>query len=81
MAAGFWLLLLDHVLAKSSGRPIYRARGFRAPALTQYTVTTPDLLRSFRKYNDGKPYHRQVRPFGFMVMFQQADEVTRPKAR
>ena len=48
--------------------------GFDAPAVTQYTATTPDLLRSFRKYNAGKPYHRQVRPFGFMLMFQQAGE-------
>ena len=71
----FWLFLIEHVRAKKSGPPVLSAlEGFSAPAITQYTVTTPDLLRSFRKYNDGKPYHRQVRPFGFMVMLQQADE-------
>ncbi len=71
----FWLLVLDHVLAEQFGPPdLSRLGGFDAPAITQYTVTTPDLLRSFRNYNDGKPYHRQVRPFGFMVMFQHADD-------
>lgn len=71
----FWLLLVEHALAQKLGPPDLTAlEGFAAPALTQYTVTTPDLLRSFRKYNDGKPYYRQVRPFGFMVMFQQADD-------
>jgi len=71
----FWLLLVEHVLAKRSGPPdLSSLEGFSAPAVTQYSVTTPDLLRSFRKYNAGKLYHRQVRPFGFMVMFQQADD-------
>lgn len=71
----FWLLLVEHALAKRSGPPDLPAlEGFSAPAVTQYTATTPDLLRSFRKYNAGKLYHRQVRPFGFMVMLQQADD-------
>lgn len=71
----FWLLMVEHALAEKLGPPeLSRLEGFNAPAVTQYTVTTPDLLRSFRKYNAGKPYHRQVRPFGFMVMFQQADD-------
>jgi hypothetical protein len=70
-----WLLQIEHVLAEKKGPPdLLALEGFSAPALTQYTVTTPDLLHSFRKYNAGKPYHRQVRPFGFMVMFQQTDE-------
>lgn len=71
----FWLLIVEHALSGAKGPPdISHLKGFGAPALTQYTVTTPDLLRSFRKYNEGKPYHRQVRPFGFMVMFQQSDK-------
>jgi transcriptional regulator with XRE-family HTH domain len=71
----FWLLLIEHALAGRLGPPdLSVLEGFSAPAITQYTVTTPDLLRSFRKYNAGKPYHRQVRPFGFMVMFQEADD-------
>lgn len=71
----FWLLLVEHVLAKRTGAPdLLRLERFGAPAITQYTATTPELLRSFRKYNAGKPYHRQVRPFGFMVMLQRSND-------
>lgn len=71
----FWLTLLVHALADNLGPPdLMKNDGFENPAVIRYAVTTPDLLHSFRRYNDGKPYHRQVRPFGFMVMFQQADE-------
>src|SRR6185437_10243714 len=53
-----WLLQIEHVLAERKGPPdLLALEGFGAPALTQYSVTTPDLLRSFRKYNAGKPYH------------------------
>jgi hypothetical protein len=68
-------LQVEHVLSERRGPPdLLALEGFGAPAVTQYTVNTPDLLRSFRQYNAGKPYHRQVRPFGFMVMFQQMDD-------
>ena len=71
----FWLLMLEYALAGKLGPPdLPTQEGFRAPAITQYSVTTPYLLRSFQKYNAGKPYHRQVRPFGFMVMHQQSDD-------
>jgi plasmid maintenance system antidote protein VapI len=68
-------VLVEHALADKLGPPdLSSLEGFNAPAVTQYTATTPDLLHSFRKYNAGKSYRRQVRPFGFMVMFQQADD-------
>ena len=71
----FWLLMVEHALSGALGPPdLSKLNGFDAPAFVQYTVTTPDLLRSFRKYNADRPYHRQVRSFGFMVMFQKADE-------
>lgn len=44
------------------------------PAASRYSATTPDLLRWFRRYNEGRPYHEQVRPFGFMLVFQARHE-------
>jgi len=71
----FWLVLLDHVLADKLGPPdLMQNDSFENPAVIRYAVTTPDLLHSFRRYNDGKPYPKQVRPFGFMVMFQQVEK-------
>ncbi|MFN7056799.1 MAG: hypothetical protein ACK4SV_14665, partial [Hyphomonas sp.] len=37
------------------------------PALMRYGATSPALLRWMGKYNEGKAYPDQVKPFGFMV--------------
>jgi len=67
----FWLLLIEHAQRGQLGQPdLSRLPGFAKPAVTRFAATTPDLLRSFQAYNRDKPYHRQVRPFGFMLMFQ-----------
>jgi hypothetical protein len=44
--------------------------GFGAPAHSQYAATTPNLLHWFDRYNEGKVYREQVRPFGFLSAFQ-----------
>ena len=72
----FWLLVVEHVLAKRPGPPnLSVLEGFNAPAVTQYTVTTPDLLRSFRKYNDAKPYHRQVSKLAIRAFFTRISKL------
>ena len=71
----FWLLLVEHAQRGQLGQPdLSKLPGFTRPAVTRFAATTPDLLRSFQAYNQGKPYHRQVRPFGFMLMFQPDEE-------
>ena len=71
----FWLLLIEHAQQGLPGPPdLATLPGFAKPAVTRFAATTPDLLRGFRAYNQGKRYHRQVRPFGFMLMFQQGEE-------
>lgn len=70
----FWLALIKHAQAGNPGPPdLSRLVGFGNPALVRHAVTTPDFQHGFDKYNAGKPYCRQVRPFGFMVMFQQEE--------
>ena len=44
--------------------------GLDVPAVSRYSATTPALLRWFNRYNDGRPYREQVRPFGFLLAFQ-----------
>lgn len=36
-------------------------------AISRYAATTPALLRLFDRFNAGKPYSEQVRPFGFLL--------------
>lgn len=68
----FWIALIEHAQNAKPGPPNFsHLDGFKNPAVIRYAVTTLDLWHSFDRYNAGKPYHRQVRPFGFMVMFQQ----------
>ncbi|PLS82777.1 MAG: hypothetical protein CYG60_23560 [Actinobacteria bacterium] len=44
--------------------------GFWGPAVSRYAATTPNLLRWFDGYNDGKPYRDQVKPFNFLLSYQ-----------
>ena len=75
----FWVLMVEHAQSAKPGPPdLSQLDGFTNPAVTRYAITTPDLGHSFDRYNAGKPYHRQVRPFGFMVMFQQDEGQSGP---
>ncbi|MDX2503276.1 MAG: hypothetical protein QNL62_02180, partial [Gammaproteobacteria bacterium] len=44
--------------------------GFDQPAVSRYGSTSPELLRWFKKYNEGKLYHAQVKPFNFLLSLQ-----------
>jgi hypothetical protein len=39
------------------------------PAASRYSATTPTILGWFRRYNEGRPYAEQIRPFGFLRWF------------
>jgi hypothetical protein len=43
---------------------------FDQPAASSYHATTPAILSWFDRFNKGKPYQEQVRPFGFLLAFQ-----------
>ncbi len=61
------------VSAALAGRPeqvrLDDLPGFTGPSVSRYAATTPELLRWFKRFNRGKPYREQVRPFGFMLAF------------
>ncbi len=44
--------------------------GFERPAVARYAATTPVLLQWFKRFNKGKSYREQVRPFGFLYAYQ-----------
>ena len=39
------------------------------PAHSRYGATRPDVLDWFKRYNDGRPYPGQVKPFNFLLTF------------
>ena len=66
-----WLCIIRAALAGNPDRPDFSTLpNFDQPAVTKYAATTPHLLDWFEPYNRDKLYPKQVRPFGFMLMFQ-----------
>lgn len=66
-----WFRILEAALAEHPNQPSYEdLAGLDHPAVSRYAATTPDLLRWFKKYNLGKPYREQVRPFNFLLAYQ-----------
>ena len=76
-----WQVDLWHCIVESglSDKPeqvnLTSMQGLDKPAVSRYAATTPDLLRWFERFNDGKPYSEQVRPFGFMHSYQSRQEL------
>lgn len=59
------------VSAALSGNPDRLALDYhpalKSPAVCRYGATSPDLLRWFKSYNEGRSYRDQVKPFGFLL--------------
>ncbi|MFN0303063.1 MAG: hypothetical protein ACKVQU_22215 [Burkholderiales bacterium] len=41
----------------------------QTPAAIRYTASSPQLLNWVARWNDNKPYEKQIRPFGFLLSF------------
>ncbi|RWH30889.1 DNA polymerase domain-containing protein, partial [Mesorhizobium sp.] len=72
-----WMKILE---AANSGKPALVDLDYHTalsqPAVCRYSATSPDLLRWFRKFNEGKPAERQVKPFNFLysLMAQEQEQ-------
>ena len=68
-----WQQIVEAALA---GRPDMVRRGYHSaldqPAVSQYTATSPELLRWFKSYNAKRSYRDQVKPFGFLLSLSSA---------
>jgi hypothetical protein len=62
------------VLAALEGHPdqvdLSGFHGFNQPAVSRYSVTTPEYQRLFDTYNQSRATSDQVRPFNFLLAFQ-----------
>jgi hypothetical protein len=65
-----WYLIIEAALSVNPDQPrLFDLPGFDQPAASRYAATTPNLLRWFDPYNDGRDYPAQVRPFNFLTVF------------
>jgi hypothetical protein len=66
-----WMSIIEAELA---GRPnkvdLSGLPNMDEPAISHYSASTPDLHRWFGKFNEGKDWDNQVKPFNFLVAFQ-----------
>jgi len=75
-----WQHDLWWIIADASGYgPVVRVPldyhpALRGPAVSRYGATTPVIQRWFKRYNEGRSYDEQVKPFGFLLAFTAADE-------
>ena len=53
---------------------------FRNPCVSRYGATSPHLLKWVEKWNAGKPYEQQIKPFGFLMSFTaRSGPLAKPK--
>jgi hypothetical protein len=72
----FWHRIVEAAMVGHPGQvKLDDLPGFDKPAMSRYAATTPELLRWFKKYNRGRAYRDQVRPFGFICAFQATTDL------
>lgn len=65
-----WIKIIEAALGGTPDQVVLNWHpAFSRPAAMRYTASNPELHAWLNKWNSGKPYHEQVRPFGFLVSF------------
>ena len=73
-----WFAILSQALkGEHNVVPLDYHPALQKPAMMRYGATSPALLKWMRHYNEGKPYHLQIKPFGFLVSFQTKSKLQR----
>jgi hypothetical protein len=61
--ATIWMMIIRGTLGLSVEEPNWLDR----PALSRVTVSSPQLLRPFSAWNEGRNYQQRVKPFNFLL--------------
>lgn len=56
----------DYIVRRELGLPADLSKWADRPAVGRHAITTRDLMKPFKRFNRGKPYEAQVKPFNFM---------------
>ena len=66
----FWYKIIEAALhGNPDSVPLDWHPAFKTPAAIRYTASSPQLLSWVARWNAGKPYDEQIRPFGFLLAF------------
>jgi hypothetical protein len=76
-----WYRIVESALSLAPGKVrLHDLPRFDQPAVTRYGATTPAMLRCFRRWNGGKPYREQVKPYNFLLFFHPRPPVAGERA-
>jgi hypothetical protein len=65
-----WKQVISAALSERPGEVNYAfRREMHRPARSRYGATRPAVLNWFKRYNQGRPYAEQVKPFNFLLTF------------
>jgi hypothetical protein len=65
-----WKQIIADALSDKPGSVEYAfRREMQLPARSRYGATRPAVLNWFKRYNEGRPYVEQVKPFNFLLTF------------
>ena len=65
-----WKQIISAALSDKPGEVDYAFRPeMMKPARSRYGATRPAVLNWFKRYNEGRPYAEQVKPFNFLLTF------------
>lgn len=65
-----WIKIIQAALGETPDRvPLDYHPSFETPCISRYGATSPQLLKWLDRWNDGKTYSDQVKPFGFLISF------------
>jgi hypothetical protein len=65
-----WRQIISAALSEKPGEVNYAfRREMRRPARSRYGATRPAVLNWFKRFNEGRSYAEQVKPFNFLLTF------------
>ena len=65
----FWYRIIGAALRDTPDTvPIDWHPALKTPAARRYAASSPQLLNWVARWNCGKPYEEQIRPFGFLLL-------------
>jgi hypothetical protein len=59
-----------NIIKKALGLPVEELKFEHLPAVGRVSVTSPNVMRAFSSFNEGKPYCEKIKPFNFVLTCQ-----------
>jgi hypothetical protein len=77
----FWYKIVEAaLLGRPDSVPLDWHPAFRKPAAIRYTASSPHLLNWVARWNEGRRYEEQIRPFGFLFSFMPRTGIFAPSS-